>query len=181
MKYFVINENSEFKVVGARGFIPPNSIGELPGGIAKEDHEYVTAIETSPGEWNITVDATAKALGDAAKQKAQDRNIARMNKQAAIAHQAQVVFPDIKIEDLLLKVEVWRHMSANAAKFMGLGLKVKEQVNAADNSELFSPGSALDTPAKIKQYADRKLEIYEDFLTQLALAEQVFEDAVSGA
>jgi hypothetical protein len=188
MIYYVIKKDEKVFVQGAKGFTPKNNIGIVPNSIAKEDYPFIQAIVAIDqfGEtyWNITIDQAAKAAGQVEKLKEKNLQDSKAKKAKAISDKGEEVFPGLSAGELVLKAEMWRHMDTNAAAFMSAGLKVVEQVDAADGSELFSPGSALDNPAKIKSYAGRKLELYEAFLTEMALAEQIHEDekgAILGA
>lgn len=76
MKYYLINENGQQSVIGVSGFIPNNSIGEVPENISPEDYQYLTHFETT-----IYVDENAKAFGEAQKLVA-EQNIAWANLRA---------------------------------------------------------------------------------------------------
>jgi len=185
MKSYVIKDGDKIYVRRVQGFTPKNVIGVVPPNIAKADYPYITANPTvdefgSP-TWNITVDTDAKAKGQAAAQKEQALRQAEIKRTQVVIEKAQEVYPGVDAGELVLRAEVWRHMSANAQKYTSMGLKTAEQVNNADGTELFSPGSALDTVKKIKDYADRKLELYEDFLIAKAQAEQVYENEKEAA
>lgn len=182
---YVVKLGEEIRVVPASGFVPKGTIGILPPEIARADWDVLQAVETfdetGQKQWSVSVNTSKKAEKQAKKQEKEDKQAAKQAKELAIKTKAEEVFPGIDAGELVLKAEMWRLMSAQAQKFTGMGLKTVEQVNAADGTELFDPGSALDTVKKIKDYADRKLELYEEFLVAKAQAEQVYEDAVSGA
>lgn len=191
--FYAYRANGKVRAMSSKAGKPRGSadieiLAPIPGNIAHDDFRFLQAIEATDefGEkyWNITIDQAAKAAAQAAKQKQDDIVNSRKTKENAIKAKAEEVFPGLSAGQLVLKAEMWRHMSKDAAKFMGMALKTVEQVDAEDGTELFSPGSALDNPAKIKQYADRKLELYDAFLAAMALAEQINqdeEDAINNA
>jgi len=188
MIYHVIKKDEKVYVQGAKGFTPKNNIGRVPQNIARQDWPFIQAIEAidefGQTYWNITVDQAAKDGAQAKDLKKKNLKGSKDKKRKAIADKVAEILPAMGESELVLKVEMWKAMSAQAVKFRDLGLKTVEQVNNADATELFSPGSALDTVKKIKDYADRKLEMFEEFLVAKAQAEQVFEDeqeAILGA
>lgn len=159
---FVVKNGEDVYVQPAKGFTPENAIGIAPENIAREDWPYLQAIEAinefGENYWNITIDQDAKAQALAAKSK-QDQIEAAYNAMVKdIYDELYKVFRTRQPETATAEKETWDDMLINAANYASLGLKVDHQLNNADGSELFSPGSALDTAQKIVAYATRKLE-----------------------
>ena len=73
--------------------------------------------------------------------------------------------------------ETWKDMKVTPSRYSSLGLKVDHQVNAADNTEIFSPGSALDTDQKIVDYATRKVEQAQEYGAWRMQRIQQYKDA----
>ena len=73
--------------------------------------------------------------------------------------------------------ETWKLMVASPAKYVSVGLKTSYQVDDASGTELFSPGSALDTEEKIVSYATRKIEQAEEYAIFRLQQKQQFIDS----
>lgn len=170
MAEYVIRKNDRVFVKKAKGFVPKDSIGLLPENIAKEDWPYLQASQSNDpqtGEpvWNITVDSSAKAIAVAEQSKKDDIAAAYKAMSDEVDAKMYEVFRTLKADYATAEYETWQDMKKRPSAYSGLGLKVDHQINNVDETELFSPGSALDTDQKILDYATRKIELAEAYGT----------------
>lgn len=68
------------------------------------------------------------------------------------------VFRTNRSDSATANYQTWEKMVQSPSLYSGVGLKVDHQLNDSNGVELFNPGSALDTDAKITSYASRKIE-----------------------
>ena len=162
MRHYVIKKGEELEVIKTKGFTPENAIGILPAGIPREDWPFIQANQSNDelGQpvWNITVDTTAKAEAEAAASQQAQIEAAYNSMVKDIYDELYNVFRTRQPETATAEKETWDDMLLTPANYASLGLTVDHQLNNADGTELFSPGSALDTAEKITAYATRKLE-----------------------
>lgn len=167
MKISVVeNTPGEFSVVKTEGFTPKNYRCSVPPSIASEDYPYVKAqqqIIEDDTIWVAYVDGAAKSAGEAeaSKQAQLDMAYSSMNKD--IYDKLYDVFRTRKPETATAEHETFKHMKDNPSQYASKGLKCDHQLNKADTTELFSPGSALDTDQKVLDYATRKLELVHEY------------------
>ena len=162
MTKYVIQENGVIYVKPAKGFTPENAVAILPDHLGPDDYAFLT-VSDSVDEQNqpikvVGVDTTAKATALAEASKASQVAIAYQNMVEDVYAQLYEVFRTRQPETATAEKETWDDMLVNPGNYSSLGLKVDYQLNNADDTELFSPGSALDTDAKITAFATRKLE-----------------------
>lgn len=176
----VIKEGEKIYVKPCKGFTPKNSIGVVPPNIAKEDWAYLQASQSNDEfgqpKWNITVDTAAKAMVAAEKSKEEDIATAYQTMSDEVDARLYEVFRTIKPDYATAEYETWKDMKLRPASYAGLGLKIDHQLDNAQGTELFSPGSALDTAEKITQYATRKIELAEEYGTYRVQRIQQFKN-----
>lgn len=94
----------------------------------------------------------------------------------AVYDQMFTVFYTRKSDSAIANYEMWKHMKDNPALYSSQGLKAEYQLDNADTTELFSPGSALDTDQKIIDYATRKLEQADEYVVWRSTRIQQFRN-----
>ena len=160
-----LNDNTKLKV--ERRSSGAGSIGVVPSDIPEEDWPYLFAVkgtdEFNEPVWNISVDATAKAAALVVTSKANDIKTAYQTMSDEVDAQMFSVFRTLKEGYASAEYETWQDMIKRPTAYASLGLKIDHQLNNADDTELFSPGSALDTDAKITSYATRKIALAEEY------------------
>ena len=182
-KWIIETEPDKFAIVGTRGFTPKNARCPLPNDVVEADYPYVKAQQQLIDEemqWVAYVDGALKAAGEALKTKKESIETAYANMIEDVYSNLYDVFRTRKPETATAEYETWKHMKTNAALYAGKGLKVDHQVNKADATELFSPGSALDTEQKILDFATRKIEQAEAYGVYRAERIQQFKTEKEG-
>lgn len=176
----VVKRDDKIFVMKTRGFIPKGSIGPVPDNIPQEDWPYLQASQSNDEfgnpKWNITVDTAAKAAVAAEKSKKEDIAVAYQTMSDEVDARLYEVFRTIKPDYATAEYETWKDMKLRPAAYAGLGLKIDHQLDNAQGTELFSPGSALDTAEKITQYATRKIELAEEYGTYRVQRIQQFKN-----
>jgi|GEM_PF-6030386 len=177
IKYVVQDSPGVFTVRPSGGFKPINSVGIVPIEIPVEDWGYITATEADHGGYIISVDETKK-LEDLSKKEAEDKALsdyATLEKD--IYDKMYEVFRTKSTDTANADHETWKLMAQNPSSYEGLGLKTSHQVDDSAGTELFSPGSALDTAEKITSYATRKIEQAEEYAVFRMQRKQQFIDS----
>lgn len=172
-KHIIKDVNNNLSLAITKGFTPFGSVGLLPEGERIDWMEIGDIVdpETSEVTQGPIVNETTKAAvlaQDAADQAVKDKAdqvTARYNEMTqAVYDEMENIFYTKKSDSATANYEMWKHMKDNAALYSGKGLKAEYQLNNADATELYSPGSALDTDAKIVAYATRKLEQADEYI-----------------
>ena len=178
---YLVKRGEKFFTTSAKGFTPKGSVGLVPQNIAVEDYPYLTASQSNDPEtgqpvWNITVDATAKANALAEQSKKDDIATAYKTMSDEVDAKLYEVFRTLKPEYATAEWNTWNDMVKRPASYAGLGMKIDHQLDDAQGTELFSPGSALDTAEKITQYATRKIALAEEYGTYRVQRIQQFKN-----
>ena len=183
MTYHVIErEDGSLVVQGYTHGAPSNSIGVVPSDIAMEDWGYLKATNTVDPSTSmpikvITVDATVKNAALGVSTKKANISAAYQTMSDEVDEKMYEVFRTLKPEYASAEYETWQDMVNRPIAYASLGLKTDHQINNADGSELFSPGSALDTAQKITDYAARKIVLAQEYGTYRVQRIQQFKNA----
>lgn len=167
--FYAYEKNGEIKTTMAAS-PPENSLGKVPESISRDDFDYLKVTQSNDPQTGdpinvITVDAAKKAVGLAEKTKVDDVSSAYQTMSDEIDAKMYDVFRTLKPEYATAEYNTWKDMLDRPAAYASLGLKVDHQINNTDNSELFSPGSALDTAQKVLDFAQRKIQLAQDYGT----------------
>ena len=185
--FYAYEENGELKTVYAAK-PPVGVVCEIPVDIEKDDFPYlvkqpVAVQSTGVGPesfnspmWTVVVDQTAKSAALAEKNKVTSVDSAYKTMSDEIDAQMYEVFRTLKPEYATAEYNTWKDMLDRPAAYASLGLKVDHQVNATDNTEMFSPGSALDTAQKVLDFAQRKIQLAQVYGTFRMQRIQQFKD-----
>jgi len=172
-EYLIKQEDGSFISQKVIGFIPPNSIGLM---IQGEEARWIKIGNITDPETGIVtqgpiVDETLKAslqaqdiVDQVVVDKATQVTAKYSEMSDAVYSQMSSIFYTKKSDSAAANYEMWKHMVANASLYSAKGLKAEYQLNNADATELYSPGSALDTDPKIVAYATRKLEEADEYI-----------------
>lgn len=152
-----------FSVVSTAGHRPKNARAMVPKGTPISDYPFMKARKEFDNElqdyiWAPYVDSPAKSAQEALNAKVNSKDQSYKNMVKDVYDNLYLVFRTKRPETATAEYETWKHMKDNPDLYAGAGLKVDHQVNNADDSELFSPGSALDTAQKVQDFATRKIE-----------------------
>lgn len=167
---YVVKNGEDISVRPVQGFTPQNTIGVVPHNIAMEDWPFLQAAQSNDPEtgqpvWSFTVDTTAKANALEEQSKKDDIAAAYQAMSDEVDAKMYEVFRTLKPEYASAEYETWQDMVKRPSAYSGLGLKIDHQLNNVDDTELFSPGSALDTDQKITDFATRKVALAEAYGT----------------
>jgi hypothetical protein len=109
------------------------------------------------------VDPSANAASLAEQTKKDDISAAYKAMSDEINDRMYEVFCTLKADHATAEYNTWKDMLDHPAAYASVGLKVNHQINNPDGSELFSPGSALDTVQKILDFAKRKIQLAHEY------------------
>ena len=90
--------------------------------------------------------------------------------------QMEALFLTKKTDSANANHETWKLMAETPSDYSGLGLKSDRVLLAADDTELFALGAALDSDTKIQTYADRLLVLTKEYAVWRASRLQTFRD-----
>ena len=149
---------------------PEGVLGVIPSDISRDDFGYLKSTPSNDPVTGepinvISVDEAKKAEALSAKSKEEDIATAYQTMSDEVDEKMYEVFRTLKADYATAEYETWQDMKKRPSAYASLGLKVDHQINNADDTELFSPGSALDTVQKITDYATRKIELAEAYGT----------------
>lgn len=179
INHVIEDEPGVFTVRPSSGFKPINSVGIVPESIPYKDWPYITASKDENGLFIISVDETSR-LEDLTRKAAEDAaEKAVLDLEREIYDQMYEVFRTKNPETANADHETWKLMVAAPNKYISLGLKTSHQVDSAEGTELFSPGSALDTEEKIISYATRKIEQAQEYAVFRMQRKQQYLDSKS--
>lgn len=131
----------------------------IPSGM---DERALVAVEDTPGVIEVQEDTTKLTT---AKQLDTDTTVNVKYDEMAVDVLADMktLFLTEKPESANAYHETWKRMSVNPSLFSGESLTSDRKLLAADTTVLFNENDALDTDAKITSYADRLLELADEF------------------
>lgn len=185
----VLKNGNVYSIAKVKGFVPKNSIGILPDSFLREDYQFLQVIDVPDpvtGELRKTfgVDQAAKDVAVAERLKKETVKAKYEELNGEVYAEMERVFYTSKSDSATANYEMWKHMVANASLYTSQGLKAEKQLNNADDTELYSPGSALDTESKIVAYAERKIVEADNYIVWRSNRIQQFRnerDALLGA
>lgn len=166
MKKYIVSQGNAYHIVGADGFVPQNTVCRAPENEDIAWLEIVDDVDEITGKKAVVNEAIkAQVLADrAAAKTVQDAiETAYNSMKTDIYNELYEVFRTKEPATATAHYETWKKMKEAPTGYSSLGLKVDHQVNNADGTELFDPGSALDTDQKVVAYATRKVEQAEAY------------------
>jgi len=183
MKTYLRGTEGNYEVVMASKDVFSDTVGVVPAGIAIADYSFLKVTSSNDPVTGapikvISVDATLKAAGDTAKTKVDSLAAAQASMIKDVYDKLFEVFGSRTAATATAEYETWKEMILTPADYAGGGLKCDHQLNNADDTELFSPGSALDTSGKINSFATRKIEQVKAYGIYRASRKQQYKDAV---
>lgn len=169
-------DNGETKYLVRADHTPPHAVAEAPEG-EKPEHMIVTdtVVEGVPTK-SISIDSAKKSADESADSKKIQVKSAYDTMISEVYSQMATVFETQKTDAATANYETWKHMKDNPASYSSLGLKVKQQIMNADNTELFDEGAALDTDQKIVDFSTRKIELAHEYGVWRMQRKKQFED-----
>jgi len=136
--------------------------------IPEEDVPFAIVTETADEYGNptktVSIDGSKKTAKEASVKKIKDVDEAYTLLNVEVYAEMEDIFYTKKSDSATANYEMWNHMANNPALYNSQGLKSEKQVNNEDGTELYSPGSALDTDEKIVAYAQRKVEQADSYI-----------------
>lgn len=149
--------------------------GESDVFVDPEDETWTFVPETQDhyeAEFNQAAEdaATAEDHASATMIKYDEMN-------AEVMAEMKKVFGTNRTDSATAYFETWQKMSSNPSLFSGLGLKSDRDLMASDDvTQLFAKDDVLDTDTKIQTYADRLLELADEYAAYRMQRIQQFRD-----
>lgn len=110
-----------------------------------------------------SLDTNAKQEAETLKTNTKAIQDAYVSMNEEVYNKMYEVFETRKSDSASAYYETFKHMKENASLYVSKGIKVTKRIMNPDETELFDEGASLDTEAKIVSYANRKIELANEY------------------